>query len=305
VVALLYVMLLLGMIGASAAYAVLLGSYSPLRLIQVVQGSALVTLVMNVLALWKQETRRPNASGDDSAAAHFGAAWALFKRRGRSVRFLVAVSLGAVGFSMQDVILEPYGGQVLHLPVGATSGLTAVLALGAFVGLAISAYGLARSVHACRLAGYGALLGVLGFVGVTLAAPLASFGSFALGVALIGVGGGLFAMGTLSEAMNLATGGLRGMTLGAWGAVQATAAGLGIALGGLLRDAFASLASRGSLGHALEGAAAGYQLVYSIEIVVLVATIVVIGPLASRLRPAPQWPQSAEPAPQAGWSSLA
>jgi hypothetical protein len=34
-------------------------------------------------------------------------------------RFLVAVGLGTAGFSMQDIILEPYGGQILGLSVGA------------------------------------------------------------------------------------------------------------------------------------------------------------------------------------------
>ena len=34
--------------------------------------------------------------------------------------------MGTVAFSMQDVLLEPYGGKVLHLPVGATTSLTAL-----------------------------------------------------------------------------------------------------------------------------------------------------------------------------------
>ena len=52
----------------------------------------------------------------------------------------------------------------------------------------------------------------------------------------IGLGGGLFAVGTLYAAMKLEDGGYVGLALGAWGAVQASAAGLAIALGGALRD---------------------------------------------------------------------
>ena len=36
---------------------------------------------------------------------------------------------------MQDILLEPYGGKILHLPVGATTALTAMLAFGGGAGL--------------------------------------------------------------------------------------------------------------------------------------------------------------------------
>ncbi|HUN91862.1 MAG TPA: BCD family MFS transporter [Burkholderiaceae bacterium] len=280
VVALLYVMLLVGMIGAGAVFAVCLMDFSAKRLIQVVQAAAIATMGLNIVALWKQEARRPAAEGDLAPSGGFRAAWREFTQRDRSRRFLVAVSLGALGFSMQDVILEPYGGQVLRLPVGVTTGLTALLAIGAFAGLATSARALAQRVEPCRLAGYGALVGVAAFAIVIFAAPLASTWLFACGIALVGLGGGLFGMGTLAAAMQIDSRGLSGMTLGAWGAVQATAAGAGIALGGGLRDLFSGLAHSGALGIALDGAATGYALVYLLEIGLLFATLVAIGPLA-------------------------
>ena len=60
-----------------------------------------------------------------------------------------------------------------------------------------------------------------------------------------------------------------GLALGAWGAVQATAAGTAIALGGVIRD----------LASPFAGAAGGYIVVYIIEIVLLLAAIVVMLPL--------------------------
>ena len=62
--------------------------------------------------------------------------------------------------------------------------------------------------------------------------------------------------------MNLAPKGQSGLALGAWGAVQASAAGVAIALGGVIRDTFAGLASGTAF-----GAAGGYDIVYAIEIV--------------------------------------
>ena len=59
VVAFLYVMLLLGMVLSALAFGTALADFSQLRLIQVIQSAAVVTLVLNVVALWKQEVRRP------------------------------------------------------------------------------------------------------------------------------------------------------------------------------------------------------------------------------------------------------
>ena len=57
VVGLMYVMLLLGMIVSAFVFASVLEDFSPGRLIQVIQGCAITTMILNVLALWKQETR--------------------------------------------------------------------------------------------------------------------------------------------------------------------------------------------------------------------------------------------------------
>jgi BCD family chlorophyll transporter-like MFS transporter len=92
---------------------------------------------------------------------------------------------------------------------------------------------------------------------------------FVLGVFLIGLGGGLFAHGTLTASMNLAPPDQTGLAMGAWGAVQATASGLGMALGGLLRDGVAQWSN----------SVTGYSTVYSIEIVMLILTLMAMKPL--------------------------
>jgi BCD family chlorophyll transporter-like MFS transporter len=79
--------------------------------------------------------------------------------------------------------------------------------------------------------------------------------------------------------MGIAQRGQTGLALGTWGAVQAFAAGAAIALGGLIRDGVAGLADNGVLGPALKGPATGYGCVYQIEIALLFATLIAIGPL--------------------------
>ena len=128
-----------------------------------------------------------------------------------------------------------------------------------------------------RMACMGALVGLPAFLAVIAAAPAYSPALFALGTLLIGFGAGLFGHGTLTSTMNLAPRDQTGLALGAWGAAQASAAGLAIALGGVIRDVVSSLPVRSYL-----GPATGYVAVYALEILLLLATLICMAPLLRR-----------------------
>ena len=285
VVALLCMMLLLGMVASALLFGAVLTNFSELRLIQVVQGSAVVTIVLNSVALWKQEARCPSRTDPSTPRPGFLATWRTFDRGARSRRRLVALGLGTVAFSMQDILLEPYGGHVLGLPVAATTAMTALLAVGGLFGFGTGAKVLGRGVSPYRLAASGALAGLAAFSAVIFAAPLQAPGLFASGVVGIGFGAGLFAHCTLTAAMQSAPSTQVGLVLGVWGAVQASAAGFAVASGGLLRDAVASLAARGVFGPTLDTDATGYLAVYVMEIGLLFATLVALGPLVGVAQP--------------------
>jgi BCD family chlorophyll transporter-like MFS transporter len=278
VIALMYAMLLVGMVAAGLAFGRLLTNFNEIRLIQVVQGAAVVTMALNLTALWRQEPRLAPTTAP-RVRSRFADSWRQFKKHERAARFLVAVGLGTAAFNMQDIVLEPYGGEILHLPVAATTALTAMLAGGMLAAFSIAARFLVHGADPYRLAAYGAVFGLGAFAAVLFAAPLESPLLFKLGVLGIGFGGGLFSVGTLAGAMARERNGESGLALGAWGAVQATSAGIAIALGGAVRDGITHLAVHGALGPALTGASTGYGAVYQIEIILLFATLVAIGPL--------------------------
>jgi BCD family chlorophyll transporter-like MFS transporter len=277
-----YAMQLLGLIVGSAVLSYLLFDFSPLRLIQVVQGSAVLVVVLNITSLWKQEARGVKRGARE--ADGFSHQWRQLIAMPRMRRFLWTVGLGSAAFSMQDIVLEPYGGQVLGLNVGLTSGLTALSAAGALIAFAWSARILGKGMDACRLAALGALLGLPAFACVIFSAPLDSSVLFQTGAALIGFAGGLFSVGMLLHAMSLTDESHTGMVLGAWGAVQATAAGLAMALGGVIRDVAGSLAEQGLLGEALNSPVTGYSMVFHIEMYMLFAVLIALGPLVARGR---------------------
>jgi MFS transporter, BCD family, chlorophyll transporter len=280
VVALLCAMLIAGMIVSAVLFGWLLSPFSPVRLIQVIQGAAMVTAILNFIAIWQQEPRDSTRISTPPLHASFTEGWAQFAHIPLARRRLIALGIGTAGFSMQDVLLEPYGGQILHLPVAVTTAMTALLAVGGMGGLWLAARRLAGGADTYRVAASGAVIGVFAFSAVILSAPFGSMLMFALGTALIGFGGGLFAHGALTAAMSMARGDDTGTVLGIWGAVQATAAGLAIFLGGAIRDAVMALAGPGA------DAVLGYSVVYHLEIGMLFITLVALGPLVQRRMPA-------------------
>jgi MFS transporter, BCD family, chlorophyll transporter len=284
VVALLYVMLLVGMMLASFAIGNLLLNFTATKLVQVIQGAALLTMLLNIAALWKQEPRNRALTTSTRTDPAFSDIWASFTAQPNAKRLLLAIGVGAMAFAMQDALLEPYGGEILGLSVGSTTALTGAWAIGALIAFALSARYLASGTDPLRLAGLGGVAGVAAFLMALFAAPLGSPALLFCGAAVIGFGTGLFSVGTMIAAMGLAQPGSAGLALGAWGAVQASAAGLGIALGGLIRDGMAFVALQDAMGATLADRATGYGTVYFLEILLLLAALVVLGPVVGKYR---------------------
>ncbi len=274
VVGMLCVMLLLGICIGALGYGALLRHFSLLRLVQVVQGSAVMVLFINGFGMWKQEPRRASTLTTAlTAQPTLRQALAAFGAGEKSIRRLVTIGIGTASLSMQDILLEPYGGQVLHLSVSQTTALTAALAGGGLTGLVFSARRLTGGADPYRIAAAGLLIGLFAFIAVIGSAPLGVPALFAGGVFLIGMASGLFLAGTLADAMGRAASGMSGLALGAWGSVQALAAGSAIAVGGIVRD---------FIGFCSGNATAGYEAVYTFEIFLIFVTLAALGPLVSR-----------------------
>ncbi|MEM8573865.1 MAG: PucC family protein [Pseudomonadota bacterium] len=283
VVGLMYVTLLLGMMVSALIFGMALTDFSPGRLVQVIQGAAVCAIVLNAAAMWKQEPRRRRQSHAIQAPdPTFRESWERFCESEHAIRRLVIVGLGTMAFGMSDVLLEPYGGQVLSWSVAATTKLTALLALGGLLGFVFASHALRPGSNAYSLAQTGALIGLPAFGLVIVAGPFGLDGLFLIGNLLIGFGAAIFGHATLTATMNNAPKEQAGLALGAWGAVQATAAGVALALSGTIRD-LTNLAV-GVQGEMLgiASVAIGYITVYALEITLLVITIIALFPLMYR-----------------------
>ena len=284
VVALLYFMFLFGMGISAVVIGILLADFSKLRLIQVVQGSAVLTLILNLVAVWRQEQIIINQQKNDKSEKFF-LSWKKFISDRKTNSLIWVVFWGTLAFSMQDVLLEPYGGQILGLSVSETTNLTGVWALGALLGLALAANNSKKTVSSVSNAMTALLMGIVGFSAIIFSSPMQFPFLYFLGTLFIGFGTGLFSVSLLIIAMALSskTNLGSGFILGSWGAAQAIGAGLGIAVGGILRDVVNKLALSGYLGSTFENNSIGYIFVYHLEILFIFITLIVLGMLSQEI----------------------
>jgi BCD family chlorophyll transporter-like MFS transporter len=280
VVGLMYVMLLLGSITAAFFFGWALGDFSQGRLIQVIQGMAVITILLNFTALWKQEARIPHWRRTEPVAPDptFRESWQLFIGKEKALLRLIAVGLGTLAFSMSDIVLEPYGGEVLKLGVGTTTMLSAIMAFGSLLGFAYASYILSLGADPFRMASLGAVIGLPAYALIIFAAGSDTPSIFTLGVLLAGIGTGLFGHGTLTATMLLAPRSQVGIAMGAWGAVQATSQGVGATIGGVIRD----VANGMNIGLDLPGNASGYVIIFALELALMAATLAAMWPLMQR-----------------------
>lgn len=277
VVGLMYVMLLLGMIVSAFCYGALLESYTPGRLIQVIQGTAVITVGLNFFAMWKQEARdRARAMTPRGPELGFAEAWARLTQRSGMIRLLAVIGLGTAGFGMADVLLEPFGGQILQMSVAETTRLTVFLACGSLIGFTMASRWLGRGARPMDMAIYGAAIGLPAFGLIVWSSLAPAVSVLEAGTLLAGFGAGLFGHATLTATMRSAPRDQIGLSLGAWGAVQATCAGLAIALGGLIRDTIAAQATVGA------PAATPYTSVFLLEAGFLALALLVALPLRGK-----------------------
>ena len=284
VVALLYFMFLFGMGISAVVIGILLADFSKLRLIQVVQGSAVLTLILNLVAVWRQEQIIINQQKNDKSEKFF-LSWKKFISDRKTNSLIWVVFWGTLAFSMQDVLLEPYGGQILGLSVSETTNLTGVWALGALLGLALAANNSKKTVSSISNAMTALLIGIVGFSAIIFSSPMQFPFLYFLGTLFIGFGTGLFSVSLLIIAMALSskTNLGSGFILGSWGAAQAIGAGLGIAVGGILRDVVNKIALSGYLGSTFENNSIGYIFVYHLEILFIFITLIVLGMLSQEI----------------------
>ena len=241
VLAVLWMMLILGTVVSSIVVGALLTEYSHVMLIRVMQGSALIFVILTFVSLSGRERMRPDGtliSVNAPAPVRMTLSQSLRTLwQQPTLRALFAVLfIATLGFATHDVLLEPYGGQVLGMSVAATTRLTALWGISMISAVLVSGWMLWRGRSPAIPILAGCSIGALGFLLISLAGYINEVRLFHGGVMLIGMGRGLFIVASISLVMALADSRHMGLFMGLWGVIQAMAQGFGTIGGGLLRD---------------------------------------------------------------------
>jgi BCD family chlorophyll transporter-like MFS transporter len=156
----------------------------------------------------------------------------------RTRLFFLFLALGAISAFAQDAVLEPFGGDVFGMAAGQTTRFNAYWGAGVLVSL-IGTVVLTRGRMAHQQSGTTML-------GLTLTAlPLALLAVVALTRAermlvpvlvLFGFGFGIYTVGAVSLLMAMTSDRRAGAYLGLWTVAQLVFRGVGIFLGGAMRD---------------------------------------------------------------------
>ena len=269
ILAILWLMLVIGTVTGSLFIGLSLIDYSLGALISAMQMSAFIFVVCMVLSLIRQEKLRPDGRlvreieqvARQSLGESLKIVWNTPALRSMFFVFFIAT----LGFGTHDVLLEPYGAQILDMSVTATTLLTALWGVAMIIAVITAGWWLWTRGQSGRLLISGALVGMMGFLTVTYAGTIESTLLFQIGVAGIGFGRGLFIVGSIATVMSLADRGHTGLFMGIWGVVQSLAQGFGTIGGGVARDA---------IGSATGNVLYGYTSVYAAASVFLFVMVV-------------------------------
>jgi BCD family chlorophyll transporter-like MFS transporter len=246
-----WLMMIAGFVVTTAVGGRFLDPYSPQRLLAVAASVAGIALALTLVAIWGMEPASSARVAEPAAVApkaSFREALAQIWDEPAARRFTIFVFVSMLAYSAQDLILEPFGGQVFGLTLGETTKLASLQHGGVFVGMILAALaggignGRFGSLRAWTIGGClasAAALALLAFAGaVGPGFPLRS------AYVALGVANGAFAAAAIATMMQLASEGRdhrEGMRVGLWGAAQAIAFGLGGLAGAAASDLARSL----------------------------------------------------------------
>jgi BCD family chlorophyll transporter-like MFS transporter len=245
-------LLLLGFAISPIVFGRLLPTYSPEQFRSLALLAGLAAALFWFFAIWREDRKVTVAEIDQRAAQPrlgplLHRMWA--DRRAR--RFAIFLSLGAMASFAQDAVLEPFGGDVFGMNVEQTTRFSAYFGTGVLVLMVITAIitRKRRPEQQARPAVVGLSVMIAGLALLALAG-LASVRWLIIPALLIfGAGFGVYTIGGVSLLMAMTTEKEAGAYLGLWTMIQLVSRGVGIGLGGVMRDVMLALTGSPALAY--------------------------------------------------------
>lgn len=260
-----WTMMMVGIIITGLGSAMFMQTYTFQRMVTLFTAGLAIALLLATVALWKQEPRsrvelcRPPES--------LRIALAMLTQSRHSRRFAIFLMVGMCSYFMQDVILEPFGGEVFALPPAETTRFNTYMGVGVGAGMLLGGMRLIPRIGKRHVTAIGCWTMVIAFTSLAASGFSHNASMLTITITLLGLGAGLFTVGSIALMMDMTSNRHTGLFVGAWTLVQALAKGPASLLSGGLQS---SILSAGALpGHA-------YGAVFALEAAGLIVAIILL-----------------------------
>jgi MFS transporter, BCD family, chlorophyll transporter len=246
-----WIMMIAGFVITAGTSGYFLDPFSMQRLVLVSLVVSAIALTVAVIAIAGIENRTAPVAGPEVPTAEpklpFRAAFAQVWGEPEARHFTIFVFVSMLAYSAQDLILEPFAGEVFGYTPGQTTRLSGIQHGGVLAGmifvaltgsLAPAAWRLSLktwTILGCAASALALMLIALSGVTQSSAVPFNSL------VFVLGFSNGAFAIAAIGSMMMLAGSGRHGregVRMGLWGAAQAIAFGAGGLVGAVAVDLF-------------------------------------------------------------------
>ena len=214
--------------------------------------TAVALTVIWVISILGEEKRMPGdaVAKDENALSlrrDLSLAW-----RGRQMRFFLCYLTLSMAFAfLQDTVLEPFAGQVFGMDAHITNRFAAYWGGMSIFGSFASLFLLRRSpaFNHINMSQAGVSILILGYLAFAISSLAEVRSLVTPGLILLGIGLGVWNIGTLGLMMDFSPAGRAGTFLGFWTFCVTLARGAGVAGGGIVRDLTLALSSSHSISY--------------------------------------------------------
>lgn len=246
-IAVMWFMMILSIIITAVILGRALEPYSDAQLITVFRQAGLVALALVAIGLIGLEPRHVKFTGQSRDSQRAAIQAVLDNPQARL--FFVYLILMLVAILGQDILLEPFGASTFGMSVKETTQLTALWGGTTMLSLLLYGFALNRVMSKKTGALIGGIIAMMGLILIALSGILQTEMLFQPGIAVLGFGTGIATATNLALMLDMTTAEQAGLFIGAWGVADALARGLGMMLGGTVRDLMTALTSNVTLGY--------------------------------------------------------
>jgi BCD family chlorophyll transporter-like MFS transporter len=235
-IAVMFSMMILGIIFTAIAISRLVVPYTPLALMRAFSAVGVSALVLGILGLVYLENRSAQKQHSPSENYTWKEMLHLVTGNPQAKHFFLYLIILLSAILGQDILLEPFAAEAFGMPVDVTTRITSIWGI-CFLAAMLITGGLEGKLLKRTLARIGGWVTFIGFGLIACSGVLASSGVFYAGLVILGVGSGIATVSNLSLMLDMTTSSIVGLYMGVWGMANAISRLLGSLISGAVRDA--------------------------------------------------------------------